>query len=123
MKQDNAISYGLVDTTINHGQLYSDLQKTSGYKDNFTYEGALALMEYLDNLARDCEIQIEYDPIGFCCGYVEYETIGMLCDDYSNAPQADEFDCPDEWEEKALEYFNENTTVIEFDGGIIIQQF
>jgi hypothetical protein len=33
------------------------------------------------------------------------------------------YDVDDESEENAMQFFRDNTTVIEFDGGIIIQQF
>jgi len=68
-------------------------------------------------------MNIEYDPIAFCCEYSEYKSMTELCDDYNNAPQADDFDCPDEWEEEAISFFNDNYTLIEFEGGYIIQSF
>lgn len=106
---------------VSSDDLYHDLKSMD--RDNFSYDGAKALMEYLEQLSDDCGDNIEYDPIGFCCEYSEYETIGMLADDYPDAPQADDYDDPDDWEEELYDWLNDRTTVIEFDNGIIIQDF
>jgi hypothetical protein len=111
----------VVKTYIHNSELYHDLKKMD--RSNFSYDGACALMEYLKDLSEEIGENIEYDPIAFCCDFTEYETIGMLCDDYSNAPQADDYSDPDDWEEAAKEWLRDNTQVIEFDGGIIIQAF
>ena len=111
----------IIDTITDYSRLYHDLKRMD--RDNFSYDGARALMEWLNGLSEDTGENIEYDPIAFCCDFSEHETIGMLCDDYSNAPQADDYDDPDEWEEAALDYFRDNTVLIEFDNGIIIQGF
>lgn len=111
----------IIKTITDYSRLYHDLKSMD--KNNFTYEGAWALMKYLDDLSDDIGEHIIYDPISFCCDYTEYETIGLIADDYNNAPQADDFDNPDEWEEKLLEWLNEQTVVIQFDEGLIIRQF
>ena len=41
-------------------------------KDNFTWDGLRALFEYLDDLSNDTGEDIEFDPIGFCCEFAEY---------------------------------------------------
>jgi hypothetical protein len=61
------------------GDLFHDL-KTMG-RDNFSYDGAKALMEYLEGIAEDTGEPIEYDPISFCCDFAEYDSI----DDYNKA--------------------------------------
>lgn len=109
----------LVKTHIDESELYHDLKKMG--RDNFTYEGAKALMEYLDQSDEN----IEYDPIALCCEYVEYETIYEVSENYKSAPQAEDFEYDDDSEycEAVINWLNDNTTVICFDGGIIIQQF
>lgn len=34
-------------------------------RDNFSYDGAQALMEYLESIAEDTGNPIEYDPVAF----------------------------------------------------------
>lgn len=77
----------VVNSYINDSQLYHDLKQMG--RDNFTYAGAVALMEYLDNLSDDIGENIEYDPIAFCCEYSEYEDLEELQEVY---PDIESFD-------------------------------
>jgi hypothetical protein len=83
--------------------------------DNFSYEGKKALFEYLEQYEEDCGTEIELDVIALCCDYSEYASALEACAEVAS----EKF----ETEEEALEYLRDNTQVIEFDGGIIIQQF
>jgi len=99
--------------TVNTSELYHDLKQTSGYQNNFSYDGAKALMEYLGLLADECDMNIEYDPIAFCCEYSEYSSLEDFNKNYNSAAHFDN------WEQ-----IEENTTVIRF--GIdqaIVQDF
>ena len=102
----------LIETITNSSKLYHDLQATSGYKDNFTYHGAVALQDYLETLSEEIGENIEYDPIAFCCEYSEYSSLQEFNENYNSA---DPFDS---WDE-----VRENTTVILFNGGAIVQDF
>ena len=102
----------IVNTYINNTQLFHDLKQMG--RDNFSYEGAKALMDYLDNLADECDMSIEYDPIAFCCDFSEYADYEDIYNQYDNL-----FTDVKECEEK----LHEHTTVIEFNAGIIIQDF
>lgn len=86
-------------------ELFHDLKKMD--RDNFSYNGAKALMEWLEQLAEDTGEAIEYDPIALCCDFGEYADL-------------EEFN-EDGYDYKDLEELNENTLVIEFDGGLIVQ--
>ena len=96
--------------TVNTSDLFHDL-KARG-RDNFSYEGAKALMEYLDQLSDDLEMDIEYDPIAFCCEYSEYRSLQDFNTAYNTT---DPFD--------SIEEVEENTIVIRFNGGIIVRDF
>ena len=76
-------------------------------------EAALALVEYYEALEEDCGESIELDAVAIRCDWTEYtciEEAGMhFHDDLS--------------EDEAMEYFMERTTVIVFEGGVLIQQF
>jgi len=91
-------------------------------KDQFTYNGLIALFEYLEQYEEDTNTKIEFDPIALCCEYSEYETALECAKEYSDFDVKDkeELDTP---EEVALDFLEEKTTVIEFDGGIIIQNY
>lgn len=101
----------LVNSYIPDSQLYHDLKEMG--RDNFSYDGAMALMEYLEQLSEDIGENIEYDPIAFCCDFAEYSSLKEFNEEYNSA---DPFDS---WDEVA-----ENTTVIEFgNGAAIVQEF
>ena len=92
------------------------------YKDNFSYEGKKALFEYLEELDRcSNETEIELDPIAFCCEYSEYES-AMDCVESCSYQDDIEWSGDDDGCD-AMQWLNDSTTVIEFDGGIIIQDF
>ena len=97
----------LVNSYIPDSQLYHDL-KAMG-RDNFSYDGAKALMEYLERLSDDIGENIEYDPISFCCDYSEYKSRAECAEEYGDDVTADNLE--------------DHTTVIQFEGGVIIQNF
>ena len=79
-------------------------------KDNFSYEGAGALFDYLTSLERDRDTQLDFDPIAFRCEYEEYDSLEKLNEDYD-----DDYD---------MMSLAENTQVIDVDGEkLIIQKF
>jgi len=90
-------------------------------KENFTYNGRLALFDYLEELEDNTGEQIECDIIGFCCDFSEYETVEECAKEYSL--WCLEPDSYEEREEYALEQLRDRTSVIKFEGGIIIQAF
>lgn len=116
----------IVKTHISDSELFHDL-KAMG-RDNFSYDGAKALTEYLEQLSEDIGENIEYDPIAFCCDFAEYleKEFQDLAAEYSNhddCPQADDYDDIDDFKDDLVEWLQEQTTVIEFNGGLIIQAF
>ena len=89
-------------------------QRMSKEKDNgFSYAGALALIEYLDD-ASESEHGEEFDPIAFRCEFSEYETAIVAINDHSG-------EAFQGTEQEALERLQDKTTVIPFEGGIIMQ--
>lgn len=111
--------YKIVNTT----DLFHDL-KAMG-RDNFSYDGAKALMEWLEQYAEDCGEAVEYDPIALCCAFAEYSESEYedLAAQYDAAPQRADFEGESEFFEELKEWLNEQTTVINFDDGLIIQSF
>ena len=98
--------------TLNNNEFAHWIYNSNSYKNNFSFEGANALQEYLEELSDDIGENIEFDPIAWCCEYSEYENY----DEFQHASGGYS-------SIKDLEELKDNTTVIEFDGGIIIQDF
>ena len=57
---------------------------TESYKDNFSYEGKVALFNYLEEQERDIGEEMELDPIAFCCDFTEYENLKDAQEEYPN---------------------------------------
>ena len=79
--------------------------------DQFSYDGLGALFDWLDELSADTDTPYELDVIGLCCEFTEYSNLTEIKDIYSNT------------EINNIDDLYDNTIVIEFDGGIIIQDF
>jgi hypothetical protein len=95
---------------------------------SFSWGGGMALAEYLEELEADIGEEIEFDMVGIRCDFAEWESLQEWAHDYfSNAWEElgiDETDVDsDEFDEKIREYIQENGTLIEFDGGIIVSSF
>lgn len=90
-------------------QEFRDAFKNMGRENNFTYEGQRALFDYLEELEENTGAPIELDVIGLCCDYTEYESFEDI---QANYPKI-----------KDIDDLKDHTTVIEFDGGIIIGYF
>jgi hypothetical protein len=94
------------------------------YKDeyaNWSWYGSVALAEYLEEL--DCEfgIESELDVVNIRCSFSEYENAIMAASNYSY--EVNEEESKEEQEKNAMAYLNDHTSVISFDGGVIIAQF
>ena len=60
--------------TINKYE-FSDAFQKMGRGDKFSYEGLIALFDYLEMLEDDIGEPIELDVISLCCEYSEYENL------------------------------------------------
>lgn len=90
--------------------------RSDTYKHNFTYDALTALFEYQEDYEGDQGQQIELDMISICCDYAQYDSALECVKSYQLGDDI-------QLEEHALEILNDHTQVIEFEGGIIIQQF
>jgi len=97
--------------TINKYE-FSDAFQKMGRGDQFSYEGLIALFDYLEMLEDDIGEPIELDVISLCCEYSEYENLKEFQNDYG-----DEYESLDDIE-------NDTTLIkIEDEEGFIIRQF
>ncbi len=92
-------------------------------KDQFSYDAKRAIFDYLEEYEESTDTKVEFDPIAICCEYSEYASALDCIKDcgYSFTPDKDE--TPDQQEASALEWLQEQTTVLSHDSGIVIMQF
>ena len=75
--------------------------------DQFSYEGLGALFDLLDDTGAP--YPYELDVIGLCCEFTEYSDLDEIKQAYNTV--------------KTIDDLHDRTIAIEFDGGIIIQDF
>ena len=85
---------------------------------SFSRGGAFALIEYLEEVEQDCGISINFDPIALRCEYSEYESY----QDFASQLRLIDWQRLKN-DDVIKEYIEDNTVLIEFDGGIIVQDF
>ncbi len=107
------------------------------YKDSFSYAGLRALYEYLTEYEDSIGEETELDVVALCCDFSEYESAWDAMQEHQpddmptvedtgvdeNGRGMDLVELGEAQEKLALEWLEARTTVITFDGGIIIQQF
>jgi hypothetical protein len=105
-------------TTVSEFQ-FIEAFRHAGRETQFSVNARRALFDYLESFEHDTRTELELDPIGICCEWAEYPSAKEAAMDYGF-----------EWkntvltrEEASLEWLREQTQVVEFDGGIVIQQF
>lgn len=87
----------------------------------WSYAGALALAEYLEEVEQSNGEAMELDVVAIRCDFSEYATALEAAKEYDFEPEEDDDD--EAKEEAALKYLQDKTSVFEFDGGVIIQKF
>lgn len=106
--------------TINTASTFADMFNQCGRGDQFSYDGLMALHSYLEELSADMGQDIQIDVIGLCCEYSEYDDICDLADAYNQAFTEEQLQDVEEHKEDIIEYFYDNTQVIEVGGGSYI---
>jgi len=89
----------------------------AGRESQFSVPARRALFDYLESFEHDSGTELELDPIAICCDFAEYPSALSAAEAYGFK------DGIDSKEESALEWLENRTQVIEFDGGIVIQSF
>jgi hypothetical protein len=115
--------------TINFSQ-FRDAFNGSQYQNNFSYDGKIALFDYLEELEEDTGEEIELDIIALCCDYTEYDSAfdaAKECFAFEGmtfGKDGEELETAEEVELKAFKFLEDNTTVITCTNGhVIIQSF
>ena len=79
-----------------------------------SYKAAFAMADYLEEYEESTGEELELDPVAIRCEFSEYESAIEAAAQYTS-----EFTT----EAAALEYLQDHTSVITYDGGVIIQDF
>ena len=69
-------------TTINQNDFLDAFKKLR--PNNFSYEGLIALYNYLEDYEQGVDEVLELDVIAFCCDYTEYENLEEYKKSYSS---------------------------------------
>ena len=88
---------------------FTDAMTQKGY--GFSYEGSIALFDYLTEYEEDSEHELEFDPIAFRCEFSEYENLKEIQKSYNDIQD--------------IEDLERNTTVIQIPDSekIIIRNY
>jgi hypothetical protein len=97
---------------------------------NWSYAGAFALAEYLEELEADCGQEMELDTVAIRCDFAEYSSLQDWAIEYfGGVPEAleglgveDETEL-DELEDGIRAHIHGEGILVEFDGGIIVSSF
>lgn len=96
---------------------FVDSFRLCGRETQFSVPALRALFEYLEEYENSTGTELELDPIAVCCDFAEYPSALSAAEAYGFK------DGIDSKEESALEWLQNRTQVVEFNGGIVIQQF
>jgi hypothetical protein len=89
----------------------------AGRETQFSVNARRALFAHLEDYEKSTCFELELDPIAVCCDFAEYPSALSAAEAYGFK------DGIDSKEESALEWLRNRTQVVEFNGGVVIQQF
>jgi len=92
---------------VNEHTFRDRFMRSDNYKNNFSYEGLHALFEYIEQVEDDIGEEFEFDMVGICCDYSEYDSLKDFNADYAGTPGNN---C---WKYETLDDIREETVVIE----------
>ena len=99
-------------THITQSEFIDTFKQSELRKNNFSYDGLIALFEYLEELEDSTGENIELDMIAICCDYSEYKNLEEFIIDYQDSPELHEnLDYSE-----IISVLREQTEVIEFKG-------
>ena len=106
-------------TTLSTHEI-ADALKVDQYA-KWTRSGAYAMASYLEELEQETGEEMELDVVAIRCDFSEFPSAVEAAGEYGWSADETEFD--DANEAAALSWLQDRTSVIEFDGGIIIATF
>mgnify|MGYP003134887306 CR=1 FL=1 len=101
-------------THVTQSEFIDTFRNSHSYKNNFSYDGLMALFEYLEQYEDSTDEQIQFDMIGLCCDYTEYSNIEEFINDYGDSLELHEnLDYSE-----IISVLRDHTEVIEFEGRV-----
>lgn len=110
---DSRIQNQSMKTTVSKSQ-FVDSFRACGRETQFSRAALFALFEYLEEYENSTGEEIELDPIGICCEWAEFSSAREAASEYG-------FEAEDD--DEAEKWLGRKTTVVQFDGGLVVQQF
>jgi len=99
-------------THITQSEFIDTFRYSKTYRTNFSYDGLMALFEYLEDLEEDTGENINFDMVGLCCDYSEYSNVEEFITDYQDSTELHEnLDYSE-----IISVLRDHTEVIEFEG-------
>ena len=104
-----------------------DLLRQDEYA-GWSYKGATALVEYLEDLEEDLGEEINFNCIDFRCDFSEFHSVQDWLTSYFGRDLKESLECAgiehdedeDTIDESISEYIRVRGTLVEFDGGVIV---
>lgn len=91
---------------------------------SWSYNGARALVKFLEAYEEDCGEEQEFDVVALRCEWTEYASAVEAAEDWRwiwlNVDDLSGDDEEEAKEECALEFMQGKTRVLTFDGGVIV---
>jgi hypothetical protein len=118
--------------TLNTHQIADELKRDTNAR--WSYNGSLALAEYLEQYEADNGEETELDVCSIRCDFSETTSLQDWLLEHFGAQslsfalqfadiEVDDLEDSDEIDAKIKEYIQDHGTLIEFDGGIIVSSF
>lgn len=112
--------------TLSTDEIAQELRETG-----FSYGAAYALAEFLEEMERDTGEETELDAVAIHCEFSEFESLQEWAEDFFGESWKEDLDLEEDEDEededlindKIKDYLEQNTTLIEYGGGIIVQDF
>lgn len=99
-------NYGIV-KTFNENDFINEF-KAYNRMDNFSYKGLRVMFDALNELAQDCDMNIEMDVIALCCEYSEL-SVDDVINDYNIDLSDESFD---DKTDLVIDYLYDHTMVL-----------
>ena len=92
--------------------------------DNFSRAALEALFAHFEEMERDQGEEMELDVIAICCDWTEYDSALEAAEAYGFEPKASEDERADTSEREALEFLQDNTTVLDLSvNGVVVLNY
>lgn len=105
--------------TLNTNDIVNHLLRDTNAR--WSRDGAEALAEHLEEMEESSGQEMDLDVVAIRCEFSEFFSAVEAAGEYGWSAYESEYD--DANEAAALSWLQDRTSVIEFDGGVIISQF